>query len=177
MRVLVTEPGTSRAFPLRTVFLVSPAASSSATSLATSSTPEFAARLLQPLPKRPQVPASFARRRALRSRTSRNRDDPGFAEPENMAGPILASTYKRWRVLIAKAEQEPALVDVLDFSDFSDVHGHGALEEILPMVKGIREPPPRIPNNRSKGAAMERIRQPTTFSGSSSLGQTALRSS
>ena len=38
-----------------------------------------------------------------------------------MAGPILASTYKRWRVLIAKAEQDPALVNVLDFSDFPDV--------------------------------------------------------
>ena len=61
-----------------------------------------------------------------------------------MAGPILALTYKCWRVLIAKAEQEPALVDVLDFSDFSDVHGHGALEEIFPVVKGIHEPPPEF---------------------------------
>ena len=94
-----------------------------------------------------------------------------------MAGPILASTYKRWRVIIAKAEQEPALVDVLDFSDFSDVHGHGVLEEMFLVVMGIHETPPQIPNNRSKGAAMERIRQPTTFLGSPSLGQTALRSS
>ena len=58
-----------------------------------------------------------------------------------MAGPILASTYKRWRALVTKAEQEPALVDVLDFLDFPDVHGHGALEEIFPVVKGIHEPP------------------------------------
>ena len=82
-----------------------------------------------------------------------------------MAGPILASTYKRWRVLIAKAEQEPALVDVLDFSDFSDVHGHGALEEIFPVVKGIHEPPPRIPHIRSKGALVEGLQQPTVRDG------------
>ena len=55
-----------------------------------------------------------------------------FREPENMAGPILASTYKRWQALIAKAERDSALVDVLDFSDFPEVHGFGALDEIHP---------------------------------------------
>ena len=76
--------------------------------------------------------------------SSSNRNNPCFGEPKNMAGPILALLYKHRRVLIAKAEQEPALVDVLDFSDFPDVHGHGALEDIFPMVLGIHDPPPEF---------------------------------
>ena len=116
MRVLVTEPGTSRAFPLRTVFLVSPAASSSATSMATSSTPEFAARLLQPLPKRPQVPASFARRRGRQQRVApacaiggtrarRRRQRPTTGAEAKASGAIRSAGIARRATLLEKAIQ------------------------------------------------------------------------
>ena len=51
-----------------------------------------------------------------------------------MAGPIPATSYTHWRALIAKAVSETVLVDVLNFSDFPDVHGFGALDEIYSLV-------------------------------------------
>ena len=35
-------------------------------------------------------------------------------------------------------------MDVLDFSDFPDVHGFGALDEIYTVVNGILNPPPEF---------------------------------
>ena len=52
----------------------------------------------------------------------------------------LATSYANWRYLLVLVKSNASAVDVLDFSDFVEVHGFGPLDAIYPKNWGQLNP-------------------------------------
>ena len=57
---------------------------------------------------------------------------------------VLATSYANWRYLLVLVKSNASAVDVLDFSDFVEVHGFGPLDAIYPKNRGQLNPPPEF---------------------------------
>lgn len=75
--------------------------------------------------------------------TKKGRIWKGVTKRDDPPRPIKATSYKRWRHLLRLNDENSSLVDVLDFTDFFEVHGKGAFDEVFPFQAGagMLDPP------------------------------------